>query len=105
MANSQVYTGGLVGNNASIVMVTASGGTPTTPGTVLSDTLFLAKPTSGVMFGVAGTASVTMTDGTGGPFKVLAGVMYPWAVKQFKTTGNVTLTSQDIYLFYGPRNR
>lgn len=105
MANSQVYTGGAVGTGNVITLVDANGVNPTQPASILSDTLFLQKPTAAVMFGAAGSIGLTWLDGRQGSFKVVAGVVYNWGVKQFRVTGTSTIVSADIMVFYGNKGR
>ena len=105
MATAQTLTGGAVGTGNVITLVDANGVNPTQPASILSDTLFLQKPTAAVMFGAAGSIGLTWLDGRQGSFKVTAGVLYPWAIKQFRSTGTVTIVSADIMVFYGSKIR
>ncbi len=97
----KAFSGCIDGNSATLKMTDgAANPAITTPGTVLSNTLFINTPPDALHFDAAGTVKLTFVDGSISTRKVLAGTTYNWKVKQIWATGTVTITSQDIGLMY-----
>lgn len=100
MSFRDLVSGGKNGNDATIRM--SDGAKPpviTTPGTVLSDTLYLERETINLHANAAGDVRLMLHDGSIATYTLAAGMDYAYRAKRIYSTGT-TLTAAQIVLCY-----